>query len=143
MSTCNRGRITVHRLKGFLSAVYPLQPDVIKLLRSYLRSRTDSSLDLFISNRGVPSDRRTLWCAMGVYEKRAGLPPEKQRFQRLKYSMATHLRDAEADLAFVKHWLGHKNIQNMTIYTQLTTDRHDAAARQLFVDHRVVESHPA
>ncbi len=28
--------------------------------------------------------------------------------------------DAGADLAFVKDWLGHANIQNTTIYTQLT-----------------------
>ena len=133
-----QGRITVHRLKGSLSAVYPLQPDVIKLLRSYLRSRTDSSPYLFISsNRGVPSDRHTLWCAMGVYGKRAGLPPEKQSFHRLEHSMATNLLDDEADVAFVKHGLGHKNIQNTTIYAQLTPGRHDAAARQLFVDHRV------
>jgi site-specific recombinase XerD len=110
-----QGRITVHRLKGSLSAVYPLQPDVIKLLRSYLRSRTDSSPYLFISNRGVPINRRTLWRAMGVDGKRAGLPPEKQKFHRLKHSMATYLLDAEADLAFIKHWLGHKNIQNTTI----------------------------
>jgi site-specific recombinase XerD len=133
-----QGRITVHRLKGSLSAVYPLQPDVIKLLRSYLRSRTDSSPYLFISNRGVPINRRTLWRAMGVDGKRAGLPPEKQKFHRLKHSMATYLLDAEADLAFIKHWLGHKNIQNTTIYAQLTTGREDTADRKLFVDHRVV-----
>jgi integrase len=72
-----QGRITINRLKGSLSAVYPLQPDMIKLLRSYLRTRTDSSPYLLISDRGVPIDRRTWWCAMGVYGKRAGLPPEK------------------------------------------------------------------
>jgi type 1 fimbriae regulatory protein FimB len=38
-----QGRITIHRLKGSLSGIYPLQPDVIKLLRAYLRVRTDSS----------------------------------------------------------------------------------------------------
>jgi integrase len=55
-----QGRITIHRLKGSLSGIYPLQPDVIKLLRAYLRARTDSSPYLFISNRGVPIDRLTL-----------------------------------------------------------------------------------
>jgi integrase len=67
-----QGRITIHRLKGSLSGIYPLQPGVIKLLRAYLRSRTDSSPYLFISNRGVPIDRRTLWCAMDRYRKKAG-----------------------------------------------------------------------
>jgi len=67
-----QGRITIHRLKGSLSGIYPLQPDVIKLLRAYLRARTDASPYLFISNRGVPIDRRTLWCAMQTYGKKAG-----------------------------------------------------------------------
>jgi hypothetical protein len=39
---------------------YPKQPDVIKLLRSYMRGRTASSPYLFISNRGMSIDRRTL-----------------------------------------------------------------------------------
>jgi integrase len=133
-----QGRIRIHRLKGSLSAIYPLQPDVIKLLRSHLRSRADASPYLFISNRGTPLDRRTLWCAMDAYGKKAGLPPEKRKFHALKHSIATHLLEAEADLAFVKHWLGHKNIQNTTIYAQLTTGRQEAEARKLFADHRVV-----
>ena len=43
-----------------------------------------------------------------------------------------------ADLAFVKYWLGYKHIQYTTIDAQLPTGRHDAAARLLFADHRVV-----
>jgi site-specific recombinase XerD len=93
---------------------------------------------LFISNRGTPLDRRTLWCAMDTYGKKAGLVPEKRKFHALKHSIATHLLDAEADLAFVKHWLGHKNIQNTTIYAQLIIGRQDAEARKLFADHRVM-----
>ena len=37
------GRISIQRLKGSISGVYPLQPDLLKLLRRYLRSRDDSS----------------------------------------------------------------------------------------------------
>jgi type 1 fimbriae regulatory protein FimB len=59
-----QGRLTVHRLKGSLSVIYPMQPDMLKLLRSYLRTRTDGSPYLFLSNRGVPIDRRTLWYLM-------------------------------------------------------------------------------
>jgi site-specific recombinase XerD len=36
------------------------------------------------------------------------------------------LFDAGADLAFVKDWLGHANIQNTTIYARLTTATLDA-----------------
>jgi integrase len=35
-------------------------------------------------------------------------------------------------------WVGHKNIQNTTKYTQLTNPRRDEEARKLFADHRVV-----
>ena len=52
-----QGRITVHRLKGSISAVYPLQPDVIKLLPSYLRSRTDSTRDSPIAAAALMSGR--------------------------------------------------------------------------------------
>jgi integrase len=133
-----QGRITIHRLKGSLSGIYPLQPDVIKLLRAYLRVRTDSSPYLFISNRGVPIDRRTLGCAMQTYGKKAGLPPEKRKFHNLKHSIATHLLDARGELKFVQDWVGHKNIQNTTKYAQLTNPRRDEEARKLFADHRVV-----
>jgi integrase len=133
-----QGRITIHRLKGSLSGIYPLQSDVIKLLRSYLRSRTDASPYLFISNRGTPLDRRTLWCAMQTYGERADLPPEKRKFHNLKHSIATHLLDARGELKFVQDWVGHKNIQNTTKYAQLTNPRRDDEARKLFADHRVV-----
>jgi hypothetical protein len=52
---------------------YPKQPDVITLLRSYMRGGTAYLPYLFISNRGVFIDRRTLWCAMQTYgEKSVG-----------------------------------------------------------------------
>jgi integrase len=133
-----QGRITIHRLKGSLSGIYPLQPDVIKPLRSYLRSRTDASPYLFISNRGVPIDRRTLWCAMQTYGKQADPPPEKRKLHSLKHSIATPLLDARGELKFVQDWVGHKNIQNTTKYAQLTNPRRDEEARKLFADHRVV-----
>jgi hypothetical protein len=53
---------------------------------------------------------------MREYGRKAGLPPAKQEFDCLNYSIAIHRLDAEADLAFVKYWLRQKNIQNTTIY---------------------------
>jgi len=55
-----QGRISIHRLKGSISGVYPMQPDVLKTIRSYLRTRTDESPYLFLSNRNVPISRYTL-----------------------------------------------------------------------------------
>jgi site-specific recombinase XerD len=133
-----QGRISIHRLKGSLSAVYPMQPDVLKAIRSYLRTRADESPYLFLSNRQVPISRHMLHHLMQTYGKMAGLPIEKQKFHCLKHSIGTHLLDAGADLAFVKDWLGHANIQNTTIYARLTTATLDAQARTIFASHRVV-----
>src|SRR5215468_1110592 len=127
------GRLTVHRLKGSLSGVYPMQPDTQKLLKAYLRSRKDVSPYLFVSNREVPISRYTLWALMQHYGKAAGLPPAKRTFHILKHSIATHLLDAGADLAFVRDWLGHANIQNTLVYARLTTVTRDREARRLFV----------
>ena len=50
-------RISIQRLKGSLSSVYPMQPDTLKVIRSYLRTRVDESPYLFVSNRNVPISR--------------------------------------------------------------------------------------
>jgi integrase/recombinase XerD len=132
------GRLTVHRLKGSLSGVYPMQPDTYKLLKAYLRSRTDVSPYLFVSNRQVPISRYALWHLMQNYGEAAGLPPEKRTFHILKHSIATHLLDAGAGLAFVRDWLGHANIQNTLVYARVTTVKRDAEARRLFASPWVV-----
>ncbi len=133
-----QGRVSIHRLKGSISAVYPMQPDVLKAIRSYLRTRDDESPYLFLSNRHVPIGRFMLWELMQQYGAAAGIPEDKRKFHCLKHSIATHLLDAGADLAFVKDWLGHANIQNTTIYARLTTATLDAQARTIFASHRVV-----
>jgi len=131
-------RVNLHRLKGAISRMYPLQPDVLKVIRSYLRTRADESPYLFVLNRNVPIGRFMLWELMQQYGEAAGIPEEKRKFHCLKHSIATHLLDAGADLAFVKDWLGHANIQNTTIYARLTTATLDAQARTIFASHRVV-----
>ncbi len=134
-----QGRISINRLKGSLSGTYPIQPDLLKLLRSYLKVRADDvSPYLFLSNRGDPIDRRTLWYLMQKYGSAAGIPPPKQKFHALKHSIATHLLDAGADISFVKDWLGHANIQNTAIYARLSSTTRDHQARKLFGSHRVI-----
>jgi len=133
-----QGRISINRLKGSLSGIYPIQPDLLKLLRSHLKACADVSPYLFLSNRGDPIDRRTLWYLMQKYASAAGIPPQKQKFHSLKHSLATHLLDAGADISFVKDWLGHANIQNTTIYARLSTTTRDHQARKFFTSHRVL-----
>jgi hypothetical protein len=83
-----------------------MQPDVLKAIRAYLRTRNDEAPSLFLSNRRVPISRYTLHHLMQTYGEMAGLPVQKRKFHCLKHSIATHLLDAGADLAFVKDWVG-------------------------------------
>jgi site-specific recombinase XerD len=65
-------------------------------------------------------------------------PNKKPAEYGLFQNLATHLLNAGADLSFVKDWLGHANIQNTTIYAQLTNPAQDQQARKLVASHRVV-----
>ena len=109
------GRLSIHRLKGSLSGIYPMQPDEQKALKAYLATRTDTAPYIFLSKRGTPIDYTTLWRLIGTYGTKAALPSHKLHFHILRHSIATHLLDAGANLSFVKDWLGHSNIQNTTI----------------------------
>jgi integrase len=50
-----QGRITIHRLKGSVSGIYPLQPDVIKRLRMYLRAYERLTVSVHHPTAACPS----------------------------------------------------------------------------------------
>lgn len=132
------GRIYIPRVKGSLAKTYPLQPDDLRRLRAYLRTREDDSPYLFISGRCLPLERRSYWDLMQKYGQMADIPKPKRRFHALRHAIAVHLLDAGADVAFVQDRLGHANIQNTMVYMRYTTVTRDAQTRQLFASHRVV-----
>jgi site-specific recombinase XerD len=133
-----QGRISMHRLKGSISGMYPMQPDGVKAIRSSLRTRADASPYLLLSKRHVPISRSMLYHLMQTYGEVVGLPVAKRTFHCLKHAIATHVLDAGAELAFVKDGLGHVNMQNTTISARLTTAPLGAQARMIFASHRVV-----
>jgi integrase len=97
-----RQRIYVQRLKGSFSAEHPMQPDEVRILKSYLKSRTDDSPALFVSNRNTPIQRVILHYLMKDYAREAKLPKDKQHFHVLKHTIATHLLDASDDIRFCR-----------------------------------------
>lgn len=125
-------RLSVHRLKGSLSGVHPLQADEVRILKSYLRTRSDSLPYLFPSRKGAPISRAMLDVLIKGYGETAKLPDDKRHFHVLKHSIATHLLDTGADIRFVQDWLGHANIQNTVIYAQISVGSREAKAREHF-----------
>ena len=125
-------RLNIHSLKGSLSGVHPLQADEVRILKSYLRTRTDSLPYLFPSRKGAPISRAMLDVLIKDYGEKAKLPDDKRHFHVLKHSIATHLLDTGADIRFVQDWLGHANIQNTVIYAQISVGSREAKARKHF-----------
>jgi type 1 fimbriae regulatory protein FimB len=125
-------KIQLHRLKGSLGGVHPLMPDEARHLKAYLKFRNSESPYLFLSNRGLPIGRKMLDVLMKKYGELSGLPKDKRHFHVLKHSVATQMLDSGADLRIVQDWLGHSNIQNTVIYTQITSVTRDKKAREIF-----------
>jgi site-specific recombinase XerD len=75
---------------------------------------------------------------MQKYGELAALPRKKRQFHALRHSIAVHLLDAGADVAFVQDRLGHANIQNTMVYMRYTTATREAQTRRLFSAHQVV-----
>ena len=124
-----RGTIRVHRLKGSLGGVYPMQNDEVKAIRAMLRARGVQSPILFLSKLLIAVSRRSLDLLMKKYGERAGIPAHNRHFHTLKHSIATHLLDAGVGLPFVQDWLGHVDIQNVAIYLHLTSYKRKEEAR--------------
>ena len=134
----DRLKIQITRLKGSISSEYDLQPEVKKLLSSYIRTRDDDSPILFPTRQGNPVSRHGLKYLMNRYATAAELPKDKRNFHVLKHSIATHLLESKADIMFVKQWLGHKNIQNTLIYAELINTERDERARAVFASAKIV-----
>lgn len=126
-------RIMLHRKKGSLSGEHPLQADEVRVLKAYLKTRSDSLPYLFPSQKGSPISRAMLDVLIKGYGEKAKLPDDKRHFHVLKHSIATHLLDKGAELRFLQDWLGHANIQNTVIYAQISSVNREAKAREHFL----------
>ncbi len=126
-------RVMIHRKKGSLSGEHPLQADEVRVLKAYLKTRSDSLPHLFPSRKGSPISRAMLDVLIKGYGEKAKLPEDKRHFHVLKHSIATHLLDKGAELRFLQDWLGHANIQNTVIYAQISIGNREAKAREHFL----------
>ncbi len=129
------GCIVVDRLKGSLRTTQAVaghrgEPllDELKALREWLRERPNDGSDfLFTSQKGGRLDRSQFFRVFRSVAAAAGLPLEKQHPHVLKHSLASHLVEANTNLALVKQQLGHKSI-NSTLRYVTTTDQQASKA---------------
>lgn len=134
------GRIRITRLKHSNGGEYPMRPDELRVVKAWLRERSDGNPYLFPSQRKTPISRRMLDYLMKNYGERAGLPADKRHFHVFKHSIATHLLAAGADISFVKIWLGHKRLSSTERYADITNPDRDQKANKFFSSPLIVKS---
>ncbi|HCR30739.1 MAG TPA: site-specific tyrosine recombinase XerD [Opitutae bacterium] len=114
--------------KGSKERVVPMGFQAVIALSGYLeqgrphlvKSKTGSAC--FLSNRGSPISRKTVWALLKKYAAKAGIAkPVKPH--GLRHSFATHLLSGGADLRVIQELLGHADISTTQIYTTVETER--------------------
>ena len=73
---------------------------------------------LFLSNRGLPISRKTIWNIIKNAALKSGINKNISP-HTFRHSFATHMLEGGADLRIVQELLGHENISTTEIYTHL------------------------
>jgi integrase/recombinase XerD len=112
-----------------------LSPKLLDELRRYFRGlRQRPKLWLFPGNRWhtgkMPITTKVIWQACRQAATRAGLGNEIHP-HTLRHCFATHLLEAGADLRTIQLLLGHRDLEETTLYLHLSNPRLNATASPL------------
>jgi site-specific recombinase XerD len=131
-------RMVVHICggKGRKDRDVMLSPALLEALRMYWRGlRHKPTLWLFPGNRRHTSNRpvttKVLWTACQQAALRAGLERKHIHPHTLRHCFATHLLEAGADLRTIQVLLGHRDLEETTIYLHLSKKHLRATASPL------------
>jgi integrase/recombinase XerD len=114
--------------KGGKERVVPVAEAAFGALRAYLADSRPAFLTkratgaLFLSRRGRPITRQTLWIRIARWGREAGIRARVSPHM-LRHSFAGHLLAGGADLRAVQTMLGHADISTTQIYTHVTPER--------------------
>ncbi len=126
-------RIRITRAKGGVSQEYILPPDVVSVLKRYLRKRIDRGPHLFTGRQSTNQTGLTVLRVQQLfkhYATQAGLPPNVAS-HALRHSMAVHAREAGYDLPALADLLGHRSVRSTAIYAQVRSKARDRMIHEL------------
>ena len=117
-----QARLWVRRLKQGLSVEHPLPGDELRAIKRYLKRRQDTLLPwLFISERGQPMTRQSVYYLVKAAAKRAGLNPIHPH--TLRHSCGFYLANQGYDLRLIQDYLGHRDPKHTVRYTRVASVR--------------------
>ena len=114
--------------KGNKERVVPLGRKAVEALHRYLEAGRPKLLsgkspaNVFLTRRGTPFSRVTLWKRIKERVRLAGIERNVTPHM-LRHSFATHLLEHGADLRVIQELLGHASISTTEIYTHVTGNR--------------------
>lgn len=117
----DRAEIHVRRLKGSKSTMQPIEGDELRALRK-LRRDTPTSPFLFVSEQGGPMCPDAIQYMLRRAGEAAGFPMHVHHHM-LRHGCGHHLITAGANTRLVQEILGHRDIRNTQIYTELDASR--------------------
>ena len=127
--------IHIQRGKGRKDRDIMLSPKLLEELRAHVRRLPRRPITwLFPGNYqhsgDQPIDTKTVWHACKEAAKRAGIRKHVHP-HTLRHSFATHLLEAGADLRTIQILLGHRDLEETTIYLHLSQRHLNATASPL------------
>ena len=138
VSDIDSQRMVVHIRggKGRKDRDVMLSPTLLQALRTYWRGlRHKPTIWLFPGNRWHTSSRpvttKVLWTACRQAAVRAGLEHKNIHPHTLRHCFATHLLEAGADLRTIQVLLGHRDLEETTIYLHLSSKHLSATSSPL------------
>jgi integrase len=116
-------RLSVKRRKGGRDSTQPIDGDELRELRKLQRSQSAGSRFLFMNERGSPISVAGFQRLLSRVGLEAGLPLVHPHM--LRHSCGFALADKFRDVREIQDYLGHGNIKNTVVYTQLRPGRFD------------------
>ncbi len=114
--------------KGQKERVVPIATQSGKILQDYLEqarprlNRDPANRTVFLTRRGKPFDRRSIWKLVKRYARQAGINKPISP-HTLRHSFASHLLHNGAPLRVIQEMLGHADISTTQIYTHVDPAR--------------------
>ena len=120
-----RAHIHIRRSKNGVDSVHPLLGDELRVLRALARQQGQGGRPqgyVFVSERGAPMQPRNFRAMLAQLSGLAGMPFTAHPHM-LRHGTGYKLANDGVDTRTIQHYLGHKNIQHTTRYTELAADR--------------------
>ncbi len=116
-----QGLLHVTRLKHGIASVHPLRGPELRILRRLQRDYRDTAY-VFVSERKAPLTSDAVRKIVGRAGRQAGIEFSVHPHM-LRHATGYKLANDGQDTRAIQHYLGHRNIQHTTRYTELASDR--------------------